>query len=405
MNLNAALDYTTCIAVGSSGCPRVEVDYTIAPDQRNVVLHRPGAVGEWVDSNGDTHGDTTYSYYSYLWHMGQKEYTAQLNTQIIYPTYGQSFDAWGLMPGYVYGSTTLTQVPDVTFTWSPSNSVDTWDHAEQQVPYGAMEFWSNPFTQDTSRGIGDLGPTGTKTMTITYHVTSNTDGAQDDVHYYLTMHDQFDNWNAVDAFGNPGTAANFGDPAPPTLIASVSAPMPTGPAGLSITYNTDQPASWTVAEVTGGGVLAGAGIVVAALDVPTWPAVALALAGTSLSTVGSLPVAQTTLNTSPITLADFTQAYNNAESGTSAAPGTSSNGITMASSLAQLINWNGGLANIQSYWNGSGCPITETVNAYQKNWYHHSTADKWNEAGLVMRGTEHVCTIPNGVDVNIILSN
>ncbi len=126
--------------------------------------------------------------------------------------------------------------PDVldpdTWSWSPSESEDTWAFGKWSMPWGNISY------QD---GQAQGQPTGSQTKSITYNATDNTDGATGTAKANVTLHDEWENaqpdtpattlhMNRTYAPGNAGVSNNTGvkQTSPPTMTGSINASVTLG---------------------------------------------------------------------------------------------------------------------------------------------------------------------------------
>ncbi len=107
----------------------VLIAYQAVDDTRTLSLKRNGARGETVDSEGNTHGDTTYSYFT--------AFDVGFGTTKIPWANEQQFESYfsGGWSKTWYGSL------NITWNWSPSDSSDDWGNGHTIMPYGQEMLW------------------------------------------------------------------------------------------------------------------------------------------------------------------------------------------------------------------------------------------------------------------------
>jgi hypothetical protein len=158
--------YNATVMTGVSS----SVSFQAKEDNRNrgVRLYRPGAIDEWVDAEGNTHGDTVYS-------------VIQTNGGLHRTNY-QHIHA--VCEGF-------TPSAPATWQWNPPGGhiglttvEDTWDCTLQKMPTGSLYFNQNHPQQYVGEASGNT------TLTINYKATDAFDGAEATAKYFLTLHDE-----------------------------------------------------------------------------------------------------------------------------------------------------------------------------------------------------------------------
>jgi hypothetical protein len=151
----------TTVNMNAFGPSGATVSATVSIDDRAVSIGRSGARGEITDSNGNKHGDTTYSYLR-IWDYGQDLMTN-----------------WQPFAGAYSGSWTSS----TSVAWSPAYSGATSTSNQVSMPFGSMNL-----------GNGWEGiPTGPNEYRITYTASDPTDGASASETYTLHLHDHKEN--------------------------------------------------------------------------------------------------------------------------------------------------------------------------------------------------------------------
>jgi hypothetical protein len=142
--------------------------YGALPDPRNVKLTRPGAVNEWVDEFGYTHGHTRKSYKT----------TSPTGYVALNPIHQEFVPV--LSGNWVLS---LSLLAPVNYSWSPVGPNATYMFNNPEMPYGAQGFVNFFWT-----GAG-LGPVDYQ---VTYKITDALDGAEGEDIYYLKAHERFE---------------------------------------------------------------------------------------------------------------------------------------------------------------------------------------------------------------------
>lgn len=183
-NLSKTLTFPTVTITANENLPSnywipwFGANISIALDPRSITLSRMGAKGEWMDSNGNTHGDTTYSFQSQATDAINGTYKVNNNNwQTIYADYS------------LYGWSTKTVngnlAKNITTSWDPNESEDDYYHGKWEVPFGNI--WYDL----------DNKPQGTSIPAITKNISLSVkdlgDGAKVKKTYILKVHDQLDN--------------------------------------------------------------------------------------------------------------------------------------------------------------------------------------------------------------------
>jgi hypothetical protein len=99
--------------------------------------------------------------------------------QVYLPTY---FGKWGWITGQDHFGHT-EDVPNAGFSWSPSESEDTWDWGTVEAPVGNISYLDG-------EPVGSADPP--TSTTVSYTATSNVDQAVATANYDITYHDQFE---------------------------------------------------------------------------------------------------------------------------------------------------------------------------------------------------------------------
>ena len=149
-------------------------------DTRGVTLSRVGAHGETFDGDGTVHGDTTYSYVE---QDADNNSISRINWQVFHPSFSPGFST---KQGVDYGGYSVT-VPDVSWTWDPWESDNTWDQGNWSMIVGTMVLDDYAYSKTPGDWRGQTDSPVTKV--ITYKATDNHDGAEADASYVLTLHD------------------------------------------------------------------------------------------------------------------------------------------------------------------------------------------------------------------------
>jgi len=187
---------------------------SVTVTKRGLTITRAGAHDERLNASGNKSGDTIYSSISY---SNGPSAAPNLNTQ----TFAISFlGTWSMTPSTTSAGL-LLPLPheDVSFTWTPNESNDTYNSGIWQVPYGTINY-----ALDVNQV---LVPSGTRDQpvgqTISYKATDNVTGKQASISYGLTVHDEVegmtDSITPVETvptalFGTFGNTGLFQQPGP-----------------------------------------------------------------------------------------------------------------------------------------------------------------------------------------------
>ena len=271
--LSNMVPYATGGATWASGGSLVEAG--AIPDSREITLYQDGARspgkvyspdgqlhGEYVDASGVGHGETTYS----------TQQPNQPNWQYFHPTF---LGKWTQKNATNLLGSSGT-VPDVTWSWSPNESEDTWDTGKCEMPNSGISYNSD----GTSSGKS-AGPVA---YPVTYTATDNGDHATAAASYALTVHDQWDNLRL-----DPSHPFDAVDILNPVQINGVNYPLqvnldytktqPVGPLTLAVTIATQlsfQPSGTFKLSnflTLGGSFTASASVSFAANQTVTGPAI------------------------------------------------------------------------------------------------------------------------------------
>ena len=371
--------------VGNGVYAEANTGASIAPefrlDSREIFLTRPGAVGEWRDSNGVTHGDTVFSrndkvFFTDPMRLGYQS-VPWLNTQNFEAVFSSG---WPTITGSSYYGAFGTQAPNiVNWKWTPNSPVDTWDHGAVPVPFGTE------YEQTDAAGVMTLlGPVDTSVpYSVSYTATDKTDGAQGTASYVVTIHDPFDNVREVDKFGNPASSGGLADSAGSVIEGQASGDMPQDSISVIETVDTD--VDWTDGEIGVAGVTGGSAIVLTLFpDPPVQAIAALNLVGLGIQSMLALPPPKLKIINAPIgsPTAMFQQAYENYVYNKTCAPGeqVTDNLVDGATGA-----WLDGQPNLtwDLYINtlNNTVSVTATVNKQLINRYFYS--DEWGPSGLI----------------------
>ncbi len=240
----------------------------------------------------------------------------------------------------------------------------------------------------------DVGsPTATSEYDVTYTATDNGDGASATATYKLKVHDRYDNWRRVDAYGIGAGQNDPGEPGDLTQLAQDTHEMPATPV---LSYS-DPSVNWSVAGNVGGGVLAATGTVLTlSSKLPTWPSVALGLAGLTLQTASSLPTSTHSVSPPDAFGPSLLQsAYGNYQYNQNVPPGEPQNDSNLVDA-----NFNDFLArnqDFEGYFDGryGAVSVDTTLSRRTLNYYFHY--DAYDEGGLV--GKDNTATVhrPGGL--------
>jgi hypothetical protein len=171
----------------------VSIGAGVKEDTRTVAIYRAWAVNETVDSEGNTHGHTTYSYVNKNVKSGDF-YIGDIENPNWQPFNSQYNGFWN------FGNTSSPPT-EVSWSWSPQYSGATKYTNSWLIPYGNQNNYNGSFIGHTQ------GDSGEKVMT--YTATDPADGATATAKYYLTIHDPIedkgapqteviaDNWQAA----------------------------------------------------------------------------------------------------------------------------------------------------------------------------------------------------------------
>ncbi len=159
----------------------------VQPDDREVTIHRDGAVYETVDAAGVTHGDTVYSYDNISTSIfGQRQVDPHIIKHTFHPTFTGD---WFMKDNDPFSLP--DQIPWLdAWSWTPNHSDDDEMTGYWTMPYGNLEF-------DLSSGwVGSI--TGPTTQPLIYTATAlklsgagvgTADGATAAATYSMTIHD------------------------------------------------------------------------------------------------------------------------------------------------------------------------------------------------------------------------
>jgi hypothetical protein len=144
----------------------VNVEVGVAKDNRSLGLTRVGAIGEWEDSDGNLHGDTTYSYVTQ--HLGEP--SASANYPNVQTFVASLLGGWSPNNQFVF----VPQPEQVSLT-------DNGFSGNYTMPYGNLAYhW---------RFGWDGEPTGVSERVYQCTVTDEGDGAVATTRYFLKIHD------------------------------------------------------------------------------------------------------------------------------------------------------------------------------------------------------------------------
>jgi hypothetical protein len=167
--------YISVWSTGASGTVSAGCSLDAAENSRYITLSRDGARGETVDPDGTVHGDTTYSYYSWIGDDPPIRYE-NINWQIFHPVFCGTWT-------WKYDPQIPGDIPDVTWTWTPDCTQNTWDTGHWSMLFGQM-YRSDAEWQG--------GPGSPIVRTMTYTAEDNGDHAIATANYILTIHEPYE---------------------------------------------------------------------------------------------------------------------------------------------------------------------------------------------------------------------
>lgn len=139
-----------------------------------------------ADPNGTMHGDTIYSYHSYIG-TSQNGDLPQDSPEWNWIYFTPHFvGGWHWKAGTNHNQDSIT-VPNVvnpdTWSWSPNESEDTWDYGKCSMS------WATNYSETNGIPTGQDAPTVYNGSGVVYAATDNTDGASITAKYIMTVHD------------------------------------------------------------------------------------------------------------------------------------------------------------------------------------------------------------------------
>jgi hypothetical protein len=150
---------------GSAGLVAISHVLEVVPDPRKVALSRAGARADWMDADGNMHGDTTYSWNRYL---------------LMEPPTTEPHVNWQVFTASLIGDFDWSQ--DVSTQWVPDCSQNTPFEGHWSMIFGTL-YQSEPSTD----WLG--GPGQPTERSLLFTATDNLDGAKASVTYNLTIHE------------------------------------------------------------------------------------------------------------------------------------------------------------------------------------------------------------------------